>query len=115
MISASEPRLRECRDCGQFQLVPALPPAARAQCLRCDAVLRHTHRDPLRTQLVLNLTALLLLLMAMPSVLMLVSSAGQVQTADLSQLMAAGWQAPEPFHTTGRDGITEIWGVLYKP
>ncbi len=39
----------------------------------------------------------------------------QVQTADLSQLMAAGWQAPEPFHALGRDGKTEIWGVLHKP
>jgi len=39
----------------------------------------------------------------------------QVQTTDLTQLIAAGWQAPEPFHTLGRDGKTEIWGVLYKP
>jgi dipeptidyl aminopeptidase/acylaminoacyl peptidase len=39
----------------------------------------------------------------------------QVQAADLSQLIAAGWQAPEPFHVPGRDGKTEIWGVLYKP
>ena len=39
----------------------------------------------------------------------------RVQTADLSQLIAAGWQAPEPFHTLGRDGKTEIWGVVYKP
>jgi dipeptidyl aminopeptidase/acylaminoacyl peptidase len=39
----------------------------------------------------------------------------QVQTADLSQLIAGGWQAPEPFHTLGRDGKTEIWGVLYRP
>ncbi len=38
-----------------------------------------------------------------------------VQTTDLSQLTAAGWEAPEPFHTLGRDGKTEIWGVLYKP
>ncbi len=83
MISASEPRLRECRDCGQFQLVPALPPAARAHCLRCDAVLRHTHRDPLWTQLALNLTALFLLLIAVPSVLMLVGTAGQIHVADM--------------------------------
>ena len=83
MTPASEPRLRECRDCGQFQLVPALPPAASANCLRCDAVLRHTQRDPLRTQFSLNLTALLLLLIAVPSVLMLVSTAGQVHTADM--------------------------------
>ena len=39
----------------------------------------------------------------------------RVQTADLSQLIAAGWQAPESFHTLGRDGKTEIWGVVYKP
>jgi len=39
----------------------------------------------------------------------------QVQTADLSQLIASGWQAQEPFHAPGRDGKTEIWGVLYKP
>jgi dipeptidyl aminopeptidase/acylaminoacyl peptidase len=38
-----------------------------------------------------------------------------VETTDLSQLTAAGWQPPEPFHTLGRDGKTEIWGVLYKP
>ena len=39
----------------------------------------------------------------------------RVQTADISQLIAAGWQAPEPFHAPGRDGNTQIWGVLYKP
>ncbi|MGA8041812.1 MAG: prolyl oligopeptidase family serine peptidase [Terracidiphilus sp.] len=39
----------------------------------------------------------------------------QVQTADLTQLIAAGWQAPEPFHALGRDGKTDIWGVVYKP
>ncbi len=83
MTPAPQPRLRECRDCGQFQIVPPLPPAASAHCLRCDAVLRRTHRDPLWTQLALNLTALLLLLIAVPSVLMLVSTAGQVHVADM--------------------------------
>jgi dipeptidyl aminopeptidase/acylaminoacyl peptidase len=39
----------------------------------------------------------------------------RVQAADLWQLIAAGWQAPEPFHAPGRDGKTEIWGLLYKP
>jgi paraquat-inducible protein A len=75
--------LRECRDCGQFQIVPPLPPAARALCLRCDGVLRHTQHDPLRTPLALNLTALCLLLIAVPSTLMLVSTAGQVHAADM--------------------------------
>ncbi len=76
-------RLRECHDCGQFQLVPPMPPGARAQCLRCDAVLRHTHHDPLATPLALNLTALLLFLIASGSTLMLVSTAGQVHVADM--------------------------------
>jgi paraquat-inducible protein A len=76
-------RLRECRDCGQFQVVPALPPATRALCLRCDAVLRHTHHDPLWTPLALNLTSFLLFLIATGSVLMLVNAAGQVRVADL--------------------------------
>lgn len=82
MVSAPA-RLRECHDCGQFQIVPALPPATRALCLRCDAVLRHTHYDPLRTPLALNLTALLLFLIASGSTLMLVSTAGQVHIADM--------------------------------
>jgi paraquat-inducible protein A len=81
--AASSSRLRECRDCGQFQLVPSLPPASRAFCLRCDAVLRHTHHDSLWTPLALNLTALILLLIAVPSTLMLVSTAGLVHAADM--------------------------------
>jgi paraquat-inducible protein A len=102
MTPAPEPRLRECRDCGQFQLVPALPPAARANCLRCDAVLRHTQRDPLWTQLALNLTALLLLLIAVPSVLMLVSTAGQVHVADM-------FSGPEGLD---QHGMWELAGVV---
>jgi paraquat-inducible protein A len=83
MDPARQARLRECQDCGQFQLVPPPPPSASAHCLRCDAVLRHTNRDPLWTQLALNLTALILLLVAVPSVLMLVSTAGQVHVANM--------------------------------
>ena len=79
----SVPRLRECHDCGQFQIVPPLPPAMRAQCLRCNAILRHTHRDPLWTPLALNVTALLLFLIATGSTLLLVSTAGQVRIADM--------------------------------
>ena len=80
---AVPPRLRECHDCGQFQLVPALPPATRAHCLRCEATLRHTRRDPLGLPLALNLTALVLFVIAASSTLMTVSSAGQVHVADL--------------------------------
>ncbi|HWT66332.1 MAG TPA: prolyl oligopeptidase family serine peptidase, partial [Terracidiphilus sp.] len=39
----------------------------------------------------------------------------KVDAADDTKLRAAGWQAPEPFHAKGRDGKTDIWGVIYKP
>lgn len=39
----------------------------------------------------------------------------EVDRADDASLKAAGWHAPEPFHTAGRDGKTQIWGVIYKP
>ncbi len=38
-----------------------------------------------------------------------------VNTADDAALRAAGWQPAEPFHTAGRDGKTQIWGVIYRP
>ncbi|MDX6913888.1 DPP IV N-terminal domain-containing protein [Pectobacterium carotovorum] len=39
----------------------------------------------------------------------------RVNTTDISQLRAAGWRPPIPFMTPGRDGKTEIWGLLYPP
>jgi len=30
-------------------------------------------------------------------------------------LLKAGWRAPEVFTALGRDGTTEIWGVIYRP
>jgi paraquat-inducible protein A len=77
------PRLHECRDCGQMQILPALPPGARAVCHRCDAVLRHTRRDPLVLPLALNISALILF--GLGSSLSLVSdtTAGQQRIADL--------------------------------
>jgi dipeptidyl aminopeptidase/acylaminoacyl peptidase len=38
-----------------------------------------------------------------------------VNKADDSQLVAAGWKPPEPFHAPGRDGKTDIWGVIFRP
>ena len=77
------PRLRECPDCGQVQTVPAMPPAARAVCLRCDAVLRHTRQDPLRLPLALNLAALVLFALSAGMTLMSVSTAGRDRIASL--------------------------------
>lgn len=34
---------------------------------------------------------------------------------DLTKLYAAGWHAPEVFVAKGRDGKTDIWGLIYKP
>lgn len=38
-----------------------------------------------------------------------------LETADLSQLFAAGYQFPEPFKFKADDGITDLYGVMYKP
>ena len=38
-----------------------------------------------------------------------------LETADLSALKAAGWQAPERFVAKGRDGTTDIHGVIHRP
>jgi len=38
-----------------------------------------------------------------------------LETADLSQLLAAGYQFPEPFTFKADDGITDLYGVMYKP
>jgi paraquat-inducible protein A len=76
-------RLCECRDCGQMQIMPALPAGARAVCLRCDAVLRHTRHDPLLLPLALNISALILFVLGVTLTLMSVSTAGQHRAADL--------------------------------
>lgn len=39
----------------------------------------------------------------------------ELQHADISRLVAAGWRAPEPFKVKARDGNTEIYGVMFKP
>ena len=38
-----------------------------------------------------------------------------LETADLSQLMAAGYKMPEPFTVKAADGVTDLYGVMYKP
>jgi dipeptidyl aminopeptidase/acylaminoacyl peptidase len=38
-----------------------------------------------------------------------------LETADLSSLFAAGYKFPEIFSTKADDGITDIFGVMYKP
>lgn len=38
-----------------------------------------------------------------------------MEVADISDLLATGWQAPEPFVVKARDGETDIYGLLVKP
>lgn len=38
-----------------------------------------------------------------------------LETGDISKLEAYGWQAPEPFTVKARDGVTDLYGLLFKP
>ena len=39
----------------------------------------------------------------------------ELERADASALLEAGWKMPEPFVAKGRDGKTDIWGVIFRP
>jgi len=39
----------------------------------------------------------------------------ELETADISLLEQAGFQLPEPFQVKAADGVTDIYGVMYKP
>jgi dipeptidyl aminopeptidase/acylaminoacyl peptidase len=39
----------------------------------------------------------------------------ELATSDFKNLFAAGYKFPEPFKTKAADGITDIYGVMYKP
>ena len=38
-----------------------------------------------------------------------------LEQADLSQLRAAGYQFPEPYKVKSADGVTDLYGVMYRP
>jgi dipeptidyl-peptidase-4 len=38
-----------------------------------------------------------------------------LETADFSSLMAAGYKFPQPFKVKADDGITDLYGVMYRP
>jgi dipeptidyl-peptidase-4 len=39
----------------------------------------------------------------------------ELERADVSELEAAGWKAPVVFTAKGRDGKTDIWGIICRP
>ncbi|WP_025883038.1 DPP IV N-terminal domain-containing protein [Segatella paludivivens] len=38
-----------------------------------------------------------------------------IAKADISKLKESGWVAPEIFKAKGRDGVTDIWGIIQRP
>lgn len=54
-----------------------------------------------------------------PPVTLLRTSAGasviELEQADVAALTATGWRAPERFVAKARDGVTDIYGVLFRP
>ena len=56
----------------------------------------------------------------MPPVTVLRSAADgsvvmELEKADISEWLNAGWKAPEVFTAKGRDGKTDIWGIIIRP
>ena len=43
------------------------------------------------------------------------SLVAEIERGDISALLAAGWKAPEVFTAKGRDGKTDIWGLIVRP
>jgi dipeptidyl aminopeptidase/acylaminoacyl peptidase len=39
----------------------------------------------------------------------------KLEEADTTELTASGWKAPEVFVAKGRDGKTDIWGIICRP
>jgi dipeptidyl aminopeptidase/acylaminoacyl peptidase len=38
-----------------------------------------------------------------------------LESGEITELKKAGWKAPEVFTSKGRDGVTDIWGVIFRP
>ena len=54
-----------------------------------------------------------------PPVTVLRDAAGKLvvnlETADISRLLATGWKPPMPFTVKARDGKTDLYGLLFRP
>ncbi|PJJ07769.1 dipeptidyl peptidase IV (DPP IV)-like protein [Flavobacterium sp. 1] len=38
-----------------------------------------------------------------------------IEKSDAAAYLATGMSLPEPFHAKGRDGVTDIWGIICRP
>ena len=43
------------------------------------------------------------------------SEVKEIARADIKRLQASGWRAPEKFTVKGRDGKTDVYGMMWKP
>ena len=39
----------------------------------------------------------------------------EIERTDIADIVKNGWRAPEVFTAKGRDGKTDIWGLIYRP
>jgi dipeptidyl aminopeptidase/acylaminoacyl peptidase len=39
----------------------------------------------------------------------------ELEKADITELLKTGWKMPEVFSAKGRDGMTDIWGIIIRP
>ncbi|MFH0992346.1 MAG: DPP IV N-terminal domain-containing protein [bacterium] len=39
----------------------------------------------------------------------------ELEKSDISDLVKSGWRIPEVFSAKGRDGVTDIWGMICRP
>ena len=115
----TRPELRECFGCGLFQIVPALGPDMRSDCVRCGTGLRRTRRDPLNRCMALTAAALVLFVVLWSAMLMKVSTAGIVHESTLAdgplELLRHGlWPlALAVAFTTAIAPLGKLAGTLY--
>ncbi len=38
-----------------------------------------------------------------------------IEKADISKLLATGWKPPTPITVKARDGVTDLYGLMFKP
>jgi dienelactone hydrolase len=54
-----------------------------------------------------------------PAVALLRDDTGKLlaplERADIARLIAAGWKPPEPFTVKARDGVSDLYGLMFKP
>ena len=39
----------------------------------------------------------------------------ELEHADIAKLLAAGWKPPQPITVKARDGVTDLYGLMYRP